>query len=460
VSLLEVVLALYCLDHPALMRVASSLVRPVTALYMRREGKTVPVLTRSLLRCLAASARSLPSVLAATLNATSGMGLLDVLAAEVDALTANPALVSQSTIISATSAASQRKGAAAAGNHSKDGNMMFYDPADPAGAATSSGSSASSGRIDQEGDKLATLTALFDTCNAVLLHCGPSLSAALRERFTAIVAQALQCASKGILPPQFSDRHMHRHLGAKLRQDPAALSLLIELATTEVFSPPQLQHQAQQWSRNLPLLKVVAELSMRHSRTAAAAHRTLLLLSTLLHPVTVALPAVPAKDTMRSYLLSVSDAETGATNGASMLERSTNAAQNQVGTKRSSEVAQGDHPIENSSTKRASSSSVISSILPASAPAPVLVASAKKISLAAPLGGTSVAPSSAAPTISIPASSAAATTAAAVSASASIAAPKSMASLSSITPAVDGDGDGDDDESLPDIDIDADPDSD
>jgi hypothetical protein len=122
------------------------------------------------------------------------------------------------------------------------------------------------------------------------------------------VHQALTTLSHGILMPHYVDRHMHRNTGAKIRQDPLAQRLLLQLATVEVFSPPQLQHQSQQFSRNLPLLKRCAELCLRNSVTATIAARALLHFSTLLHPVTVALPAVPAVDTARSYILSVTDA--------------------------------------------------------------------------------------------------------------------------------------------------------
>lgn len=162
--------------------------------------------------------------------------------------------------------------------------------------------------METESDRAVRLTVLFETCEALLLYCGPLLVSSVREAFTAVVHQALTTLSQGILTPQMADRHMHRNAGAKIRQDPLAQRLLLQLATVEVFSPPQLQHQTQQFSRNLPLLKRCAELCLRNSVTAAVAARALLHFSTLLHPVTVALPAVSAVDTARSYILSASDA--------------------------------------------------------------------------------------------------------------------------------------------------------
>lgn len=79
VDLLSVVTTLLNLDHPALVRIGTSLVRPVAALLTRPEGKgAVPRLQRALLRCLAAAARALPSVTAASVNSTP-IGLLELL---------------------------------------------------------------------------------------------------------------------------------------------------------------------------------------------------------------------------------------------------------------------------------------------------------------------------------------------------------------------------------------------
>mmetsp|Transcript_27157 Transcript_27157/g.60095 ORF Transcript_27157/g.60095 Transcript_27157/m.60095 type:complete len:281 (+) Transcript_27157:216-1058(+) len=123
--------------------------------------------------------------------------------------------------------------------------------------------------------------------------------------------------------PQYADRHMHRALVAPLRSSPAVQRLLIKLATVEVFLPPQQgggQGMGQgtgtvaQYSRNLPLLQRVCLNLLRAGSSntrggtgetdlASECARALLLCGTLLQPVTVALPAVAALDTARSYVM-------------------------------------------------------------------------------------------------------------------------------------------------------------
>lgn len=306
--MLQVVRALLDLDHPALIRIGSALLRPVAALMTRTEGKCVPRLTEALLLCVTSAARALPSVLAASVNATP-IGLLDMLTKEMDELTANQALVSQS---GAQKAPEQKENKETA---NKDGNLSFSTgvsstvPVNLTGAVitNTAGLMERAERAQNPRDRVAALKVLFEACEAVLLHCGPLLVPTVREAFTSIVGQGLACLAQGVISPQFADRHMHRNTGAKLRQDPAVQCLVIQLATVEVFSPPQLQHQLQQFSRNLALLKTVAELCLRGATTSAAAGRALVLLSTVLHPVTVALPAVPAVDSARGYILNVSN---------------------------------------------------------------------------------------------------------------------------------------------------------
>jgi len=308
VDLLSVVSTLLSIDHPALIRIGSSLLRPVAALLSRSEGKSIVRLNTALLRCLAAAARALPSVLAASLN-SSPIGLTDMLLKEVSELTVNQSLLSQSQAATDAKESNKESG-------DKDGNLSFRTgvqstvPTNLTGSVLTHtvGSMEMQMRVESASARAARLKVIFDTCEAVLLFSGPLLGTTVREAFTSAVQQALACLSLGILTPQYTDRHMHRNNGAILRQDPHIQCMVLQLATVEVFSPPQLQHQAQQFSRNLPLLKRCAELCLRNATTAPVAARTLLQFSTLFHPVTVALPAVPAVDSARSYILSVVDA--------------------------------------------------------------------------------------------------------------------------------------------------------
>jgi hypothetical protein len=230
---------------------------------------------------------------------------------EIRDLTANQSLLSQSQATADAKKENTKESA------NTDGNLTFATgvnstvPVNLTGAvitSTSGHMENTVGRFEFESDRAERLCVLFETCEAVLLYCGPLLSVQVREAFTLTVHQGLACLAQGVLVPQFPDRHVHRQACARLRQDLTAQRLLLQLATVEVFSPPQLQNQAQQFSRNLPLLKRCAELCMRNAVTAAVAARALLMFSTLLHPVTVALPAVPAVDSARSYILTASDA--------------------------------------------------------------------------------------------------------------------------------------------------------
>eukprot|EP01032_Pedospumella_encystans_P023420 gene23420-26512_t len=256
-DLLEVVQEVFLLDHPALIRIGSALVRPVAALMTRPEGKNVPHLRQALLTVVASAARALPSVLAASVNATN-IGLVEQLSKEMAQLTTNQSLVSQSAAQSEVKEQTNSNGLGA----NKDGNLSFATGVSSTIVAnltgtvithTSGNMHATTQVVQREEDRQVALRALFEACEAVLLHCGPLLSPTVRESFTTVVGQGLSCLSLGVLTPQYADRHMHRIAGARLRQDPFTQNLLIQLATVEVFSPPQLQHQAQQYSRNLPL---------------------------------------------------------------------------------------------------------------------------------------------------------------------------------------------------------------
>lgn len=431
VDLLEVVQEVFLLDHPALIRIGGALVRPVAALMTRPEGKTVHKLRQALLAVIAAAARALPSVLASSVNATN-IGLVELLSREMSQMTSNQSLVSQSAAQSEVKEQTSTLGA------NKDGNLSFATGVSSTIVAnltgvvmtnTSGNMNGPAQVVQREEDRQAFLQSLFDACEAVLLHCGPLLSPTVRESFTVVVGQGLSCLSLGVLTPQYADRHMHRIAGARLRQDPFVQRLLIQLATVEVFSPPQLQHQAQQYSRNLPLLKRVAEVCARSAGTSSVAARALLLYSTLLHPVTVALPAVPAIDSARSFLLEAQNSAVVTPNGASdhgnmQIGLSTEAGDADAFV---ANIAPSSTAKEPKSASKAKRSLAQTEVTPAKkTKADAKAPSATKAPTVAPVAVTK------APTL--------------VSASKAKEAVKAL--------------EDDDDESLPDIDIDADPDSD
>ena len=311
IDLIQVVITILSIDHPALIRIGTGLIRPVAALMTRTEGKTVGKLNLILLQCMTTAARCLPSVVANSINSTP-ICLLEQLAKEMQLLTTNQGLLSQSTTNTSITTTANTTNT----NANKDGNLSFATGVNSVIPINHTGQviTNTSGNINEicaiEGihTRYERLTVLFTTAEAVLLHCGPLLSASIREQFTTIVNQGLVCMNLGILSVQYMDRHLHRSNCALLRQDPTIQCLLLQLSLVEVFCAPQLSQQIQQYSRNLSLLKHIAELCMRNSLTSTVAARILLQYSTLYHPVTVALPAVSASDTARGYILTTTAA--------------------------------------------------------------------------------------------------------------------------------------------------------
>ena len=192
-----------------------------------------------------------------------------------------------------------------------------------------------------------------------------------------------------------------------------------------------LQHQAQQYSRNLPLLKRVAEVCSRGAGTSSVAARALLLYSTLLHPVTVALPAVPAIDSARSFLLEAQNSAVVAPNGVSdhgNMQIGLSATETNDADAFAVNIAPSSSVKEPKSASKAKRSLAQAEVTPAKkTKADVKALSATKAPSVAPVSVTK------APTL----------------VSASKVAKEAVKAL-----------EDDDDESLPDIDIDADPDSD
>lgn len=367
---------------------------------------------------------------------------------EIQDLTANQALLSQ------TQAASDAKKENAKEAVNTDGNLTFSTgvsstvPVNLTGVVISSISGtmgSTTTRFEFEADRAERLTVLFETWESVLLYCGPLLSASVRESFTTAVYQSLSCLAQGVLVPQFADRHMHRYAGARLRQDLTAQRLLLSLATVEVFSPPQLQHQAQQFSRNLPLLKRCAELCLRNTVTAGVAARVLLQVSTLLHPVTVALPAVPAIDTARSYILTASEAlPLSAPSSAVAPAAFDSVDREDAGQKRVFDVAHGEPVVSTNDAEDAAGSPAKRPKASDFAAGRSMSESKAKVTPQAAAGAGRRASLDSAPKATTAAPSVLNTT----------------ASKANTTAVVNQAAAEEDDESLPDIDIDADPDSD
>lgn len=276
------------------------------------------------MNCLSAASYALPNVVSASMNtmhhasssssgsSTSAPGLFEQLATEINHLTADGGLLSNNIKSSSTTeiTAMQKKASATSLKNdylSFSSNGATTNSKSNNKAEQNSDANTVANTIELSEEYWETLSQLFSTCETVLLHCGATLSAAVRERLSVVVNQGLSCLSLGLLPPQYTDRHMHRSAGARLRREPRAQRLLLQLATTEVFCPAQQHPQLQQYSRNLPLLRQVAGMCMRCTATAADASRALLMISALLMPVTVPLPAVPTIDIARDYILTATN---------------------------------------------------------------------------------------------------------------------------------------------------------
>ena len=150
-----------------------------------------------------------------------------------------------------------------------------------------------------EASRCRWLSILFETSESILVYCRHMLSNPIRERYAIIIRQGLISLSLGIVPSLYYDRHMQRPVCAPIRSDVIVQSLLLQLATAEVFIP----NSKQLYSQNLSLLQKVAELCMHSIATASVASKALMIISTLLQPTTVALPSIPFIDQARDFIL-------------------------------------------------------------------------------------------------------------------------------------------------------------
>jgi len=282
--------------------------KPILALVVKMELNQVPALLKITLQCISAGVKSLCCVMMSSLNGSICDLILDQLAWEVDLLTHNPLLLSASMNFDSGQ------------NGGKKSNKRDYKGSSSSGGVNQVLQSQSKGSlnrnshtdegIDNSNDDRAAmycsdasrykwLGILFDTSESILINCRHMLSSSVRERYADIIRRGLTSLSLGIVPSLFYDRHMQRQPCAPIRSDVIAQSLLLQLATAEVFIP----NTKQQYSQNLSFLQKAAELCIYSTATAPAASRALMIISTLLQPTTVALPAIPFIEQAKDFIL-------------------------------------------------------------------------------------------------------------------------------------------------------------
>eukprot|EP01034_Spumella_vulgaris_P021701 gene21701-27752_t len=282
-SILSVLKQLFDANHPTLLLVSSALFRPVASLLNRPEARRVPSLMEAAINCVRTAARAFPNTVADSLNNRGCSVLVDMLQAEMHALTALRSLVTGAT-----------------GDEEEAGDKKAPKKNNVYSLVNSSSSSSAGSNGNQLAGALSpeVSRALFAACEALLTHCSATLSTALRHALEEAVGQGLVCLLKGILPPQYADRKVHRSQCEFLRQDPAAQGALLRLATVEVLVPSRTGSN----STNISVLRRVSESCVWHPETAADATRALLVIGALMHPVALTLPAFPAADVAKTYL--------------------------------------------------------------------------------------------------------------------------------------------------------------
>ena len=331
-------LRLLQINHPAIKRVGSGLMKPIIALIAKRELSQVPQLLKLTLQCISVGVKSLSSVILSSLNTSICDFILDRLASEMDILTHNPLLISTSMIIvdggyngskkknnkrdskgnnsnnnsnnnSSSSSSSSSGGGGNQAVQSKGGISTHRFPSYITDNNQGMNNNSNNCNDDDhraaimycnEASRCRWLGILFEASESILVYCRHMLSSAVRERYSIIIRQGLMNLSLGIIPSLYYDRHMQRQQAcAPIRSDVIVQSMLLQLATVEVFIP----NSKQQYSQNLSLLQKAAELCMQSTATAPAASKALMTISTLLQPTTVALPTIPIIDQARDFIL-------------------------------------------------------------------------------------------------------------------------------------------------------------
>ena len=138
-------------------------------------------------------------------------------------------------------------------------------------------------------EKIDLLVALFETCELLLLSCGPILQLSSRELLEVQVGLGLYTLSKGVIIPQLEDRKISRNPSAIIRYSTKLQNSLLKLAVAEIIASPSNGII----SGNIPLLRNAAQCCVYNHETSANALKALMIVDSQYTPTSIIIPTVP-----------------------------------------------------------------------------------------------------------------------------------------------------------------------
>ena len=260
--------------HPGLLRLASSLSRPVLAMLAGPElraalsSSLLPQLLLATLEAARLAIRCFPTVVTSG-SATGIQALADVFAAEAAVLCTYRGALGQ-----------------VCGTEEEGGTGDAHIARSPKEVAASS-----QGMLDK-------WAALLETVEALLLFAGPLLPQQVRQSIEGSIGQLLACMAKGLLGKHGSEKKTRRSPCEAIRQAPGLQALVLRAAQCDVLSA----QRSGIVSGNAALLKEALEACMHQPETCAQAMQGLMALDAMLRPTSVALPSVPPVTSALEFL--------------------------------------------------------------------------------------------------------------------------------------------------------------
>ncbi len=139
-------------------------------------------------------------------------------------------------------------------------------------------------------EKIDLLVVLFETCELLLLSCGPILQSSSRELLEVQVGLGLYTLSKGVIIPQLEDRKISRNPSAMIRYSTKLQNSLLKLAVAEIIASPSNGVV----SGNIPLLRNAAQCCIYNHETSSNALKALMIVDSQYTPTSIIIPTVPA----------------------------------------------------------------------------------------------------------------------------------------------------------------------
>ena len=144
--------------------------------------------------------------------------------------------------------------------------------------------------VQLSSERIELLVVLFETCEVLLLSCGPMLQLSSRELLEVQVGLGLYTLSKGVIILQLEDRKVSRNPSAIIRYSTKLQNSLLSLAVAEIIASPSNGVV----SGNIPLLRNAAQCCMHNQETSATALKALMIVDSLYTPTSIIIPTVPA----------------------------------------------------------------------------------------------------------------------------------------------------------------------